>query len=221
MSPDPRSCQTAHLFPWWRASVVQFRSIGDVERCPHCSVATPLFAIHWKDQTPSTAGNRQIWAFGSCVRCGKGICIGSYDNYDVNYDDPAEVFPRPKRAHDDIPQTARTFLQQAYDTLHSPDAASVMAGSAVDAMLKHLGYIEGSVYNRIDAALSANIITKGMADWAHAVRLGANRPRHADIEAPHTSASEAQNSVDFAEALANFLFVLSAKVDRGIVAATA
>jgi len=60
-----------------------------------------------------------------------------------------------------------------------------------------------------------------MADWAHAVRLGANRPRHADLEAPHTTSTEAQNSVEFAEALANFLFVLSAKITRGISAAEA
>lgn len=201
--------------------MVEVRSIGGVDRCPHCSVATPLFLISWKDQTPSTLDSRQFWAFGSCMRCGKGVCIGSHRNYDLNYNDPAEIYPMPKRAHEDIPQTARTFLQQAYDTLHSPDAASVMAGSAVDATLKELGYTNGSVYSRIDAALSDNIITKGMADWAHAVRLGANRPRHADLEAPHTTSTEAQNSVEFAEALANFLFVLSAKITRGISAAEA
>jgi hypothetical protein len=110
-------------------------------------------------------------------------------------------------------------LQQAYDVLHAPDAAAVMAGSAVDAMLKHHDYTEGSLYARIDEALEDNLLTKGMADWAHEVRLGSNRPRHADKEDPHVSPVEGKQSVEFAEALGNFLFVLTARIDRGIQAA--
>ncbi|WP_162307534.1 DUF4145 domain-containing protein [Bradyrhizobium amphicarpaeae] len=119
-------------------------------------------------------------------------------------------------AHTDIPEPARTYLQQAYETLHAPDAAAVMAGSAVDAMLKVRGLTNGSLYSRIDEALSQNLLTKGMAEWAHEVRLGSNRPRHADRENPHVSPDEAKQSVEFAEALGNFLFVLTARIDRGL-----
>ena len=96
-----------------------------------------------------------------------------------------------------------------------------MAGSAVDAMLKKHGYETGSLYDRIDKALADNLLTKGMADWAHEVRLGSNRPRHADKDKPHVSPSEAAQSVEFAEALGNFLFVLTARIDRGLKAAAA
>ncbi|WP_240233602.1 DUF4145 domain-containing protein [Devosia lacusdianchii] len=130
-----------------------------------------------------------------------------------------ELFPHAKSAHDDLPLRVRTYLQQAYDTLHSPDAAAVMAGSAVDAMLKERGLEDGSLYKRIDQALKANILTQGMADWAHEVRLGSNRPRHSDAENPHVSPAEAQQAVDFAEALGNFMFVLTARIERGIVEA--
>lgn len=131
------------------------------------------------------------------------------------------MFPAEKKAHEDIPEPARTFLQQAYETLHAPDASAVMAGSAVDAMLKIHGLKDGSLYERIDAALNKNLLTDGMAKWAHSVRLGSNRPRHADKEKPHVSPSEAKQSVEFAEALGNFLFVLTARIDRGIKAAEA
>ncbi|MGY5800595.1 DUF4145 domain-containing protein [Rhizobium sp. LEGMi12c] len=114
---------------------------------------------------------------------------------------------------------ARRFLQQAFETLHAPDAAAVMAGSAVDAMLKASNYCDGSLYTRIDQALKDGLLTRGMADWAHSVRLGSNRPRHADTEKPHVSYDEAKQSVEFAEALGNFLFVLTAKIERGITAA--
>jgi hypothetical protein len=100
-------------------------------------------------------------------------------------------------------------------------SAAVMAGSAVDAMLKHYKYEEGSLYARIDKALADNLLTKGMADWAHEVRLGSNRPRHADKDRPNVSSAEALQSVEFAESLGNFLFVLTARIDRGLAAAAA
>lgn len=130
-----------------------------------------------------------------------------------------EIFPLPKEAHQDIPEPARRFLQQALDTLHAPDAAAVMAGSAVDAMLKHLNLTEGSLYSRIDKAVESHVITKAMGEWAHEVRLGSNRPRHADQESPHVSPEEAKQSVQFTEALGYFLFVLSAQIERGTAAA--
>ena len=74
-----------------------------------------------------------------------------------------------------------------------------MAGSAVDAMLKAHGLEAGSLYARIEEALTKNLLTQGMADWAHNVRLGSNRPRRADKDKPHVSPNEAKQSVEFAE----------------------
>lgn len=160
------------------------------------------------------------WATFSCSRCGGVVLAAGYPgSRDFNPSYPADVWPTPASAHEDLPDRARKYLEQAYETLSAPDAAAVMAGSAVDAMLKALGYENGSVYKRIDEALTDNKITDGMAQWAHSVRLGANRPRHADAESPHVSAAEAKQSVDFAEALGNFLFVLTARIKRGIEAA--
>ncbi|MEH6792145.1 DUF4145 domain-containing protein [Parasphingorhabdus sp.] len=130
------------------------------------------------------------------------------------------IFPDGTSAHQDLPESARIFLDQAYSSLDAPDAAAVMAGSAVDSMLKEMGLETGSVYNRINEALAQNIITQGMADWAHSVRLGANRPRHADKDRPHVTQEEARQSVEFAEALGQFLFVLTARIQRGLKDAT-
>jgi hypothetical protein len=83
-------------------------------------------------------------------------------------------------------------------------------------MLKHFKLIEGSVYSRIDQAVSQHVLTPAMGEWAHEVRLGSNRPRHADTENPHVSAHQAQQSVEFVEALGHYLFVLSSRVKKGI-----
>jgi hypothetical protein len=106
------------------------------------------------------------------------------------------------------------------ETLHAPSAAAVMAGGEVDAMLKHLGLTEDSVYSRINQAVSDHILTSAMGKWAHKVRRGANRPRHADTEDPFGSVREAQQSVDFAEALGHYLFGPPSRIERSIQAAT-
>ena len=159
------------------------------------------------------------WGCFVCVSCGSVVTVAGSPN--GNLIDVSDIFPPPRAAHEDVPEPARTFLQQAYDTLHAPDAAAVMAGSAVDAMLKAKNYRDGSLYDRIDQSLADHVLTQGMADWANSVRLGSNRPRHADAEKPHVSPEEAKQSVEFAEALGNFLFVLTAKIQRGLEAAAA
>lgn len=192
----------------------------DLNRCPHCAIAKPHLTSVWASpfRTERTDGGTGFyWAAYQCSACGSITAAkGTPDN---RYFQVHAIFPDAKVAHLDIPEVARRFLQQAYDTLHAPDASAVMAGSAVDAMLKAIGYEDGSVYTRIDTALNNNKLTEGMAKWAHSVRLGSNRPRHADVEKPHVTPEEAMQSVEFAEALGNFLFVLTAKIERGIEAA--
>ena len=92
----------------------------------------------------------------------------------------------------------------------------MLAASAVDAMLKHRGLTEGSLYVRIEKAVEEHLITAEMSKWAHAVRLDANDQRHADQAASLPTEADAQRSIDFAAALGEILFVLPARVERGL-----
>lgn len=201
----------------------EMATLNSEDTCPHCRVKSPrLYEVYNSEQPLHRTDGKDpaIWAAFACSNCGS-LVVAALAGFGsaVYYRLPYKVFPSTPKAHEDIPETARVFLQQAMDTLHAPDAAAVMAGSAVDAMLKALSLENGSLYSRIDDALKLGLITKNMADWAHSVRLGSNRPRHADTERPHTTAEEAEQSVEFAEALAQFLFVLSARVERGLAVA--
>ncbi|MGH8128750.1 MAG: DUF4145 domain-containing protein [Gammaproteobacteria bacterium] len=98
---------------------------------------------------------------------------------------------------------------------HAPAGAVMLAASSVDAMLKAKGYSEGSLYSRIDQAASDHLITSDMAAWAHDVRLEANDKRHADSAATLPTSADASRVIDFARALAEFLFVLPARVSLG------
>lgn len=198
------------------------QELTGVSRCPHCSIADPRLAKVWQVESlpRATVGPNRAWAVFACGTCGHGVLAQGHEAAQNTLLCAVErLYPAPREAHDDLPPTARTYLQQAYETLHAPDAAAVMAASAVDAMLKDLGYREGSLYQRIDKAVTDGTLTSGMAKWAHSVRLEANRPRHADDADPHLTAKDAKQSVDFAEALGSFLFVFTKRVERGIATA--
>jgi len=194
-----------------------------ISRCPHCSKSDPTFSRVWESGLTGTprgdGGNPQKWAAYRCASCGSVVVACGKPGETIGYSQLPEVdkvFPSTPSVSDEIPELPRKFLAQALDTLHAPDAAALMAGSAVDAMLKHLGYEKGSLYERIDKARDDALLTQGMADWAHSVRLGSNRPRHADKDRPNVSPEEAKRSVTFAQALGDFLFVLSAQIKDAV-----
>jgi hypothetical protein len=92
----------------------------------------------------------------------------------------------------------------------------MLCASAVDAILKDHDLKDGSLYARIDKAKEEGLITDGMAKWAHQVRLDANDQRHVDEAAPLPSQQDAERSLSFTTALAEILYVVPARVTRGI-----
>ena len=92
----------------------------------------------------------------------------------------------------------------------------MLAASSVDAMLKEKGYIDRSLYNRIEQAVHDNLLTSEMATWAHEVRLDANDQRHVDNNVDLPNEGDAKKVIDFATAIAEYLFVLPARIQRGL-----
>jgi hypothetical protein len=91
----------------------------------------------------------------------------------------------------------------------------MVSASAVDAMLKVKGLSKGTLNARIDQATEQHLITPEMAAWAHDVRLDANDERHADENAASPDHAQAKRCLEFALALAEYLFILPARVARG------
>ena len=188
-----------------------------LKRCPHCRVDNPNIIQVSKFST-NTFDNTSLryWGIYKCQRCGGVTTASSFKEKGVIQ----ELYPSEIEVGDSIPDKARAFLNQAIDSLHAPSGAIMLAASSIDAMLKEKKYKKGSLYSRINKAAEDHLITDGMAKWAHEVRLGANDERHADEEAELPNSNEAKKTVDFALALAEFLFILPSKVERGIKDAT-
>jgi hypothetical protein len=184
-----------------------------MERCPHCSIAVPRLYQVWRQQiTGSDCRVPRDWNAYVCASCGGVVLTVASTAPGAPVQ---ETWPKEVAIAESVPARARDYLSQAIASLHAPAGAVILAGSAVDAMLKARNYREGSLYSRIDKAAADHLITDEMAQWAHEVRLDANDQRHADEDAPLPSPDDAKRTLDFAKALADFMFVLPDQVSRG------
>jgi hypothetical protein len=184
----------------------------NLNRCPHCSVASPFLpSIHQFQTNDSVKQNPRKWHVYVCSRCG-GAVLGSTTPAS---DAVSHIYPQPQTLQDGLPAKAASFLRQAIESVHAPSGAIMLCASSVDAMLKDKGLKNGSLYTRIEEAAKCGLITKDMAAWAHEVRLDANDERHADDTAPLPNEIDARRCIDFTNALGMFVYVLPTMVQRG------
>jgi hypothetical protein len=185
-----------------------------LNRCPHCRVSNPTLTAVFQLNTRDLDGrSSRDWSFYKCSTCGGIVTAWSYETSGLA--NPNQWFPGEKQLEESIPNKARTYLDQAISSIHAPAGAVMLAASSVDAMLKIKRCTEGTLYSRIEEAAAKHLITPEMAAWAHEIRLDANDQRHADEDAPLPEVSDAEKVIAFATALAEFLFVLPARVQRG------
>lgn len=186
-------------------------------RCPHCNIAKPNLQYASEMNTSSDRkDNDRTWRTYECRTCG-GIVLAVSAQQKRGGAVPliTSIWPLQQQVDKAVPERARTFLEQAIASIHAPAGAVMLTGSAVDAMLKEKGLKTGSLYQRIESASAEHLITAEMAAWAHEVRLDANDQRHADEEADLPDEADASKAIEFATALAQFLFVLPDRVARG------
>ena len=184
----------------------------ELPRCPHCNVDKPSLVRKADFKTTDhIGGNQRFWMAYACATCGGAVLASSQLESGV----VIEIYPEGTSVHDVIPSPARDYLTQAVESLHSPAGSVMLSASAVDAMLKSKSYKKGTLYSRINKAAEDQLITAEMAAWAHDVRLDANDPRHSDEKKPLPSEADAKRCVEFTLALAEFLFVLPSRVERG------
>ncbi len=185
----------------------------ELEKCPHCRIDNPnLSEINRFKTSNHKNQNERSWVVYSCSRCG-GVVVASSNSFGA---EAREYFPSNPSVDDSLPSKAKSFLKQAHDTVHAPAGCIMLCASSIDAMLKEKGYSDGSLNSRINQATNDHLITEEMKAWAHEVRLDANDQRHADEDAGLPTINDAKRTIEFANALAEYLFVLPSKVTRGI-----
>jgi Domain of unknown function (DUF4145) len=197
-----------------------------LDRCPHCNVANPVLQLqHQFEASPARAnlmaqrGTGYVWHIYMCRTCA-GLVSGATVRVDarlmygqiLNRMPFQWIIPTPRHLDKNMPPRVAHYLGQAQETIASPSASIIMSASAIDAMLKVKALKDGSLFARINQAAETGIITKDMAHVAHDVRLGANDERHADEDAALTTDEDARRCLEFAEALAEMIFILPTRV---------
>lgn len=187
-----------------------------LDRCPHCAVAKPNLTLQARINTSdANGGSSRKWGCYTCKTCGGvTLTVGFADGKTPN-PEIIDMWPSSATVDAAIPERAKAFLEQAISVVHAPSGAVMLAASSVDAMLKAIGLKDGNLFSRIKSAAEKHLITAEMAAWAHEVRLDANDQRHADEEAELPTTQDAERVIEFARALAQFLFVLPSRVARG------
>jgi hypothetical protein len=184
----------------------------EIARCPHCSIAHPNMRGDGPFKArPDNVPESRIWATFVGQSCG-GVVLAEIETQGRMI---SRLWPDVESVSTTVPDRARQFLEQAIACLHSPAGAVMLVASSIDAMLKAKKLSTGSLYDRIEKAVVDHLITEETGAWAHDIRLDANDQRHADDLVPLPNATDAKKVIAFAQALAQFLFVLPAMVERG------
>lgn len=217
------------------AYCVDFRQQLPLDKCPWCKIARPtLTAVKVEDpielRPMPGVTNSLFWATYRCSSClnmilahfisrrARNAPAGPLMSNFINQGSLC-YFPADDTKLDDaIPPTIASLVAEAIDIVNAPRACVVSCGTAVDAMLMEKDVTKGSLFERINAAAANHIITADMANWAHHIRLERNDGTHRPLD-PAPTGEEAQLCIDFTLALADILFVLPARVTRGLQSA--
>ena len=186
-------------------------------RCPHCNVDSPNLERQQSIPFGFKQNAIRYWAVFCCASCRGAILAETEEDSKILKNN--NWFPKSEVLSSDIPPRIRQMISDGLQSIHLPSTAILQAGSAVDAMLQKKGYAQNDLFGKIKAALAKNEITPDMSDWAHSVRLETNIVRHADQEVTEATKADAERSLNFAKALAQYMFVLPAEVARGRAAA--
>ncbi len=184
----------------------------DLNRCPYCNVDTPNLVFVQQHNFIGTDDHGRVWGIYKCVKCA-GMVIATNVRIQGQLH---EFYPKIQVLDESIPDRAKKYLYEAINTVHSPSASVVVCNSSVDAMLKELGYTDGSIYHRIEEATANHYITEDMRNWAHTIRISANEQRHSDLDSELPTMEDAKQLIEFAETLAMILFVLPSRINSGI-----
>lgn len=212
--------------------------------CPHCGTAHAGFTGIAQSCIDQREHRGDWCVFLTCNHCRKGIVTEVLDssitqegpmgwNLPVtlvlsgavpSHREPFVVtaiyprIPHPTAPSDVPPKIAATYIE-AQENLRTGKLETSMILSrkcmelATKAVRGEAGQFE-KLAKRIQSLRTEGVITKDMAEWAHAVRLDANEFVHTDEDATRT---QAEDLLHFTEAFLLYAFTLPAMVSRRAV----
>jgi Domain of unknown function (DUF4145) len=140
---------------------------------------------------------------------------GTSNSHDPEWSDPERLYPAPPaELSEDIPEPMRSSLAEAQQCFAHGCyvAAAVMCRRTLEAFCQHLGETRGkSLFHRLEALHKDGRLDARLKQWVDVLRDDGNLAAH-DVKVTFTK-SDAQELVDFTEALLEYAIVLKARFE--------
>lgn len=144
-----------------------------------------------------------------CPRCRTTLLGGQYE---FEHGPLTRLWPKPQKylSHD-IPEIVRQSLDEAQTCFKAGafSACTVMAGRALEGIVRHFGAEKSYLGPGIKELHSKGVIDARLAAWAGALQKARNLSAHASGE--RVLRQDAQDLLDFVSAICEYVFVMTQK----------
>ena len=182
--------------------------------CPSChkpTTGTVRGTAIWSGYDPDTGESinpATEYLFVQCDRCELPV-LQAREDYGLGFDDddPAIVFPSPRRLSRDIPRPLRAEWEEARTCFESKayTAAVVMVRRTLEGTCKENGITQRTLYKGLAELKDRGLVDGTLSEWADALRVLGNQGAHYTGEA--VTREDALDALDFAEALLDHIYV--------------
>ena len=189
--------------------------------CPDCAARVHGKVLAKREYGPTSEYDPRKYVLLECPSCHE-ILLGMCD-YDIftAYDGPEQerwslpkrLWPDPQKSYDfSIPQLVRNSLEDAKKRFEAKvyTACAVMCGRALEAICNEKTG-ESSLARGLQKLKSTNQIDDRLFNWGEALRKERNVGAHASEET--ISRPDAQDILDFANAIVEYIYVMTAKFE--------
>jgi hypothetical protein len=187
--------------------------------CPHCgkpvSAGVKGVAV-WSGMGTNGEGlgPPAEWALVQCSKC-RLPSLQVREDYGRGFEDnePVFVYPAPQRISSSVPASLRREWEEARACLDAKAYAAcvVMVRRTLEGTCKEQGVSGPNLARSLQKLRSQGLIDGMLAEWADALRKAGNLGAHFKGEA--ISREDAEDSLAFAEALLDHLYVLRQRFD--------
>ena len=189
-----------------------------IVECSYCEAKVDARVIAEHVDPPDTEIGLQFRAsLLACPNCGNALLAGeSEDGYTeaggIQWGIPNRIWPAPDRQFSwHIPRIVRSSLEEANKCFKATaySACAVMCGRSLEGICRHYKTRSGYLGGGLKELLEKEIIDTRLFAWSEALHKSRNLGAHASDEV--VPKEDAGDLLDFANAIAEYVFVLTEK----------
>jgi hypothetical protein len=114
------------------------------------------------------------------------------------------------------PKTVRKYWKQAHDSQNSEnyDAASVMARSALQAVMRQQKAVGKDLYHEIEDLAQKGVLPNVIKEWSHEVRQLAKPSAHPDEDDEDVNSNDVEDVINFLDFLLEYVYDVPKRIEN-------